>query len=117
MLGVVLRACGEAPTEAWLSEAARRADADGGTVSFEAFVGLVQEGRAAEKRLDAAEVEAAFAVFDTGKKGVIHQDEIKRILTTLGEKLTEEEVEELLGEDVGGDGMVRYAELAKRICP
>lgn len=116
-IGQVLRSCGESPTEARVAAAAKEAGERGGTVSFDEFLGLVGDVRAKEKTLRAEDVEAAFRVFDAGKTGVVHKDELKKILTSLGERLTEEEVEEMVAPDVGGDGMVRYAQVARRICP
>jgi calmodulin len=39
---------------------------------------------------------------------------LRHVLTSIGEKLTEEEVDELLREaDVGGDGRIKYEDFVK----
>lgn len=48
-------------------------------------------------------------MFDKNNDGVISSSELRRVMTNLGEKLTEEEVEDMIKEaDIDGDGMVNY---------
>lgn len=48
-------------------------------------------------------------VFDKDNNGVITATELKRVMMNLGEKLTDDEVEDMIKEaDVDGDGMVNY---------
>lgn len=48
-------------------------------------------------------------VFDKDNNGVITSTELRRVMTNLGEKLTDAEVEDMIKEaDVDGDGMVNY---------
>lgn len=48
-------------------------------------------------------------VFDKDGNGVISSTELRRVMTNLGEKLSEAEVEDMIKEaDVDGDGMVNY---------
>lgn len=48
-------------------------------------------------------------VFDKDNNGLISSTELRRVMTNLGEKLTEEEVEDMIKEaDMDGDGMVNY---------
>ncbi|KAF5833503.1 calmodulin [Dunaliella salina] len=55
----------------------------------------------------------AFRVFDTRGNGRLKASELRHILTNLGEKLSEEEVEELIREvDVDGDGEILCNEFA-----
>lgn len=50
-----------------------------------------------------------FRVFDKDNNGVITSTELRRVMTNLGEKLSEEEVEDMIKEaDIDGDGMVNY---------
>lgn len=51
----------------------------------------------------------AFRIFDKDGNGMINASELRHILTNLGEKLTEEEVDEMIREaDITGDGQVNY---------
>lgn len=48
-------------------------------------------------------------MFDKDNNGLISSTELRRVMTNLGEKLTEAEVEDMIKEaDVDGDGMVNY---------
>lgn len=57
-----------------------------------------------------------FQVFDKDQTGYIGVGELKYILTSLGEKLSEQEVDELLkGVNVTRDGNVNYVEFVQTI--
>ena len=52
---------------------------------------------------------AAFRVFDKDANGYISSEELRHVMTNLGEKLTDQEVAEMIREaDTNGDGMVDY---------
>jgi hypothetical protein len=56
----------------------------------------------------------AFRVFDRDGSGLINADELRHVMTNLGEKITDEELAEMLGEaDVDDDGKVDYEEFVK----
>ena len=51
----------------------------------------------------------AFKMFDTDGDGFIDASELRHLLTNLGEKLSEVEVDEMIREvDMDGDGKVDY---------
>ena len=55
------------------------------------------------------EIREAFRVFDKDGNGFISAAELRHVMTNLGEKLTDEEVDEMIREaDVDGDGQVNY---------
>ena len=61
----------------------------------------------AETSYDA--IREAFKVFDKEGKGSIPREEFRHIMTTLGERLTDEEVDEMLDDaDADGDGEIEY---------
>ena len=57
----------------------------------------------------------AFKVFDKDGNGFISAAELRHVMTNLGEKLTEDEVDEMIKEaDFDGDGQVNYDEFVKK---
>ncbi|KAB0361663.1 hypothetical protein FD754_005819, partial [Muntiacus muntjak] len=55
-----------------------------------------------------------FRVFDKDGNGYISAAELHHVMTNLGEKLTDEEVDEMIREaDIDGDGQVNYEEFVQ----
>jgi calmodulin len=55
------------------------------------------------------EIRDAFKVFDKDGNGFISAAELRHVMTNLGEKLTDDEVDEMIREaDADGDGQVNY---------
>ncbi|CAN6933664.1 unnamed protein product [Brassica oleracea] len=112
-LGTVMRSLGQNPTEAELQDMINEVDADGnGTIDFPEFLNLM-----AKKMKDTdseEELKEAFRVFDKDQNGFISAAELRHVMTNLGEKLTDEEVDEMVREaDVDGDGQINYEEFVK----
>merc|ERR1711929_1039 len=112
-LGTVMRSLGQNPTEAELQDMINEVDADGnGTLDFPEFLSLM-----ARKMKDTdteEELIEAFKVFDRDGNGFISAAELRHVMTNLGEKLTDEEVDEMIREaDVDGDGQINYEEFVK----
>ncbi|KAH9548283.1 hypothetical protein CY35_11G080200 [Sphagnum magellanicum] len=112
-LGTVMRSLGQNPTEAELKDMIHEVDADGdGTIDFSEFLDLM-----ARKMKDAdsdEELKEAFKVFDKDQNGFISAAELRHVMINLGEKLTDEEINEMIREaDVDGDGQVNYEEFVK----
>lgn len=62
------------------------------------------------------EIREAFRVFDKDGNGFISAAELRHVMTNLGEKLTDEEVDEMIREaDIDGDGQVNYEGLYSRV--
>ena len=55
------------------------------------------------------EIREAFKVFDKDGNGFISAAELRHVMTNLGEKLSDEEVDEMVREaDMDGDGQINY---------
>ena len=87
------------------------ADTDqNGTIDFDEF--LVMMARCMDSDSDI--IKEARNVFDRDGNGFISSAELRHVVTSLGEKLTDEEVDELITEvDVDGDGQINYAEFVR----
>jgi len=112
-LGTVMRSLGQNPTEAELADMINEVDADGnGTIDFPEF--LTMMARKMKDTDSEEEILEAFKVFDKDGNGFISAAELRHIMTNLGEKLTDEEVDEMLREaDIDGDGQINYEEVVK----
>uniref|UniRef100_A0A3B4BK07 EF-hand domain-containing protein n=1 Tax=Periophthalmus magnuspinnatus TaxID=409849 RepID=A0A3B4BK07_9GOBI len=113
-LGTVMRSLGQNPTEAELQDMINEVDADGnGTIDFPEF--LTMMARKMKDTDSEEEIREAFRVFDKVQgavqdgNGYISAAELRHVMTNLGEKLTDEEVDEMIREaDIDGDGQVNY---------
>ena len=112
-LGTVMRNLGQNPSEEELKQMIREVDLDGsGTIDFKEFLCLMvkkMKGNDTEE-----ELLEAFKVFDRDGNGYITSHELRHIMTSLGEGLTPEEVEEMIREaDLDNDGQIDYDEFVK----
>jgi calmodulin len=58
------------------------------------------------------EIISAFATFDNEKNGSIDAEELRRILTSMGDKMSDSEVDDLI-KDAGGGSSIDYKEFVK----
>ncbi|XP_064622013.1 neo-calmodulin-like [Lineus longissimus] len=112
-MGTVIRACGGNPTEADLKCVWTKMDLDkdkDGTISFDEFIQVMKEHTFTAGR----DIRKDFEVFDTNKDGYITTEELKKVMTDLGEPLNQEELDELLKDfDIDKDGRFNYQEFLK----
>ncbi|KAH6569233.1 hypothetical protein BASA50_002850 [Batrachochytrium salamandrivorans] len=116
-LGTVMRSLGQNPTEAELQEMINELDADGnGTVEFDELMAMMT---CKMKDIDFDEERAeAFKMFDKDGNGFITATELKVVMGNIGEKLTDDEIEEMIREaDEDGDNQISYEEFVKIILP
>ncbi|XP_069114961.1 uncharacterized protein [Argopecten irradians] len=109
-LASVMRSMGGVTTEEELQDMIKEADADGsGDIDLEEFLALMAKKM---KDTDSEEdLKQAFKVFDKDNSGFITQIELRTVMTNLGEKMDDEEVEEMIKEaDLDGDGKINYSE-------
>ncbi|CAJ0828569.1 17994_t:CDS:1, partial [Entrophospora sp. SA101] len=94
-LGTVMRSLGQNPTESELRDMINEIDADGnGTIDFPEF--LTMMARKMKDTDSEQEIKEAFKVFDKDGNGFISAAELRHVMTNLGEKLTEQEVDEMV---------------------
>jgi len=112
-LGTVMRSLGQNPSEAELRDMINEVDADGsGTIDFPEF--LTMMARKIKDTDTEEELREAFKVFDRDGNGYISAAELRHVMTSIGEKLSESEVDEMIREaDSNNDGQVAYDEFVK----
>nr|DBA31891.1 TPA: hypothetical protein GDO54_007648 [Pyxicephalus adspersus] len=111
----VMRCLGTCPTP---NEVSRHLQihkiAKDGEVDFSTFLTIMYRQQKQEDPEN--EILVAILMADRQKKGTIPLAELKSKLTKMGEKLTPEEVNDLLRDaEVGPDGMVKYESFVKKI--
>ncbi|KAL8187775.1 UNVERIFIED_CONTAM: hypothetical protein K2H54_055739 [Gekko kuhli] len=98
------------PTEAELQDMINEVDADGN--DFPEF--LTMMARKMKDTDNKEEILKTFSVFDKDGNGYISAAELCHVMTNLGEKLTDEEADEMIQEaDIDGDGQVNYEEFVQ----
>ncbi|KAH6558452.1 hypothetical protein KP509_1Z063000 [Ceratopteris richardii] len=114
-LGTVMRSLGQNPTEAELQDMTREADPSGkGTIDFNTFLPLM--ARKMKDTDSEEELKEAFKVFDKERNGFISAAELRHVMTNLGEKLTDEEVDEMVREaGIDPEGQVNYNDFVKML--
>ncbi|KAI5082863.1 hypothetical protein GOP47_0002606 [Adiantum capillus-veneris] len=114
-LGTVMRSLGQNPTEAELQDMTREVDPQAkGTVDFGDFLPLM--ARKMKDTDSEEELKEAFKVFDKDRNGFISAPELRHVMTNLGEKLTDEEVDEMIREaGIDPEGRVNYDEFVKML--
>ena len=110
-LGTVMRALGHNPTETEIHDLTQQEDE---VISFNRF----QQIMAIKMKDDNNEEELreAFRAFDKDGQGFISAMELKHVMTNLGEKLKEEEVNELFSEaGIEMEGEINYEDFVSMI--
>ncbi|KAI9221842.1 hypothetical protein BC828DRAFT_346723 [Blastocladiella britannica] len=108
-VGDLLRAIGANPTEAQVAEIVGTLPADKKQISFEQFLEILGRPNTFKPPGSTDDFIQGFAVFDKDGTGFISMAELRYVLTSLGEKLSDSDVDELLRYvEVAKDGTVRY---------
>lgn len=112
-LGTVMRALGQNPTQREIDDLVNEIDQNNDSViNFAEF--LTMMARQVKEQDVEAEILEAFKVFDADGDGKISQAELIRVLTTIGEKLSEEEAKQMLeAADTDSDGQIDIEEFAR----
>jgi len=109
-LGTVMKSLGQKPTPAEVRQMIADVDENGdGTIDFDEFTVLMQMQMTVTDNTE--NLTSAFKVFDADGSGSITRDELHKVMTTLGDPLTDAEVQEMMNNaDKDGSGTIDYAE-------
>ena len=112
-LGNAMVSMGQNPTEEEINEMMREVDLNqDGKIDFDEFM-ILMTRRSPDTQTE-EEVINAFRVFDKEGNGLIASSELKHIMMTIGDKMTEEEADEMVNEaDIDEDGMINYEEFVR----
>ncbi|KAF8944416.1 hypothetical protein BGZ47_004248 [Haplosporangium gracile] len=116
-LGDLLRALGQNPTQAQVRDLVAEADPAGTRViNFDTFLKVLMRPDGFKPAGTYNEFINGFKVFDKENDGCITVGELRSVLTNLGEKLSDSEVDELLkGVEVDKSGKVHYEDFVRMI--
>ena len=106
----VMAYLGQNSTEAGLQDLINEVDIDGdGAIDFNEFLTLMV-GKSKEVNLE-KELIGAFRVFDRDENGYIILGELKNVMASVGERLSDEEVMQMIREaDIDRDSQINYEE-------
>ncbi|KAI8146169.1 calmodulin-like protein [Fennellomyces sp. T-0311] len=103
------------PTDSELKDMVNEVDSDGdGTIDFNEFLSMLARK---QKEVDTqAEMREAFSVFDRDGNGLISVSELRKVMDSFGEHLTQMELDQMIREaDIDGDGNINYDEFTKML--
>ncbi|ELU13837.1 hypothetical protein CAPTEDRAFT_222115 [Capitella teleta] len=116
-IGSLIRSVGLKPSQSEVSEIVNQAGGTGQEIDLQTLVALISRivtNPPSERPDDLINM---FRMYDTDGRGAISVKEMQHLLTTVGEKLTDHEAEELMRVSgcVQGGGMVNYEKFVKVI--
>ncbi|KAL0930488.1 myosin regulatory light chain cdc4 [Colletotrichum truncatum] len=117
-LGDLLRACGQNPTINEIRDLEKNVGGDCEWPVFQPHDSkniIIARDAASDENGEPEEYCRGFQVFDKDMTGFIGVGQLKYILTNLGEKMSDEEVDELLKAVDTSSGQVNYTELVRTI--
>merc|ERR1712086_987046 len=104
----MLASLGKDPTDEYLEAMMNEAP---GAINFTMFLTLFGERLQGTDPEDV--IKNAFGCFDEENQGAIHEDRLRELLTTMGDRFTEEEVDEMYREAPIKNGMFDYQEFTR----
>lgn len=109
-LSEIMRNLGNAPSEGEIQDMIREVDIDGnGNINFQEYISLMAR-RMRDGDLE-EEMKQVFKLFDRDGNGKVGASELKSLMIGIGEKITDDEVEDMIREaDKDGDGFISYEE-------
>ncbi|XP_059085043.1 uncharacterized protein LOC131882037 isoform X3 [Tigriopus californicus] len=116
-LNVVMKSLGQRPSEKELLAMVRDVSEDQiyDTIEFNEFLQMMSK----QQRFGMTEdsLKDAFKIFDKDDDGFISVSELRHIMQGLGEKMTDQELDEMVREaDSDNDGLINYKEFVQILC-
>ena len=113
-MATVMRSLGKCPSQADVREIAQQYGiAD--SVDFPTLVHIM-ENSVDKYNTTEHDIAEAFSVFDKERTGFVAAEEIMHVLSVLGETMSKEEINNIIGDHVQ-DGMIEYRSFAKVLTP
>ncbi|KAI9471764.1 calmodulin 3 [Coemansia mojavensis] len=109
-LAEVMKQMNQNPTQQEINDMIGEVDEDGnGTIEFEEFVTMMTRHQSSTKEED--DLAMSFKMFDKNGDGSISKDELREVMASLGENLSEKEIDDMLAEaDVNNDNVISFEE-------
>ena len=109
----VMQKMGYKPTKEEVNDMLNELDVDqNGTIDFNEFISVMS--KQSKPSNEDEELREAFKVFDKDGSGNISATELKQVMNTLGEKLSDDDIASMIkGADIDGDGQISYTEFLK----
>jgi len=112
-LGDVMRYLGANPTKSELVNMIK--DIGSKEIDLQKFLELMSKQKQIEENLK-EELLETFKIFDKNGTGTVSRQELRHVLTTIGEQLTEDEIEEMIKEaDLNQDGKLVIEDFVKML--
>lgn len=119
-LRTVMQNLGMNPSDKDLMDMIDEHDTDkSGQIEFEEFCKMMCRAKQEDESGDNTEnLKAAFRTFDKDGSGFISADELRQVMTQLGQCLGDDEVDAMIQEaDEDGDGQINYEEFVRMMHP
>ncbi|KAK3579741.1 hypothetical protein CHS0354_002388 [Potamilus streckersoni] len=113
-LGDVLRSLGQNPTEAEVKKCGYANNPEA-RISLEIFLPILQTISRNRDHATYEDYSEGLRMFDKDQNGIISSAEFRHILTTLGDRLTDEEVDQLFQGQEDAQGFINYEEFIKTV--
>ena len=108
----VMKSLGQNPTDTELKRMINSVDDNGDNeIDFEEFLVLMSSNKGDRNDDPDRELKDAFKVFDSDGNGSISKLELQRLMSNLGQRLTDVELDAMMGEvDTDGNGEIDFDE-------
>jgi myosin light chain 6 len=114
LFGEVVRALGLNPTEGQIKSTIQNLKTD--RISFQEFIPLYDSlAKKKDNSMNEQELIEGLKVFDKEQNGSISSAEIRHLLTNLGERLSDDEVEQLLSGFEDKNGLINYEDWIRKL--